>query len=116
MESKPAAISREAQSIIRNAKHIYVSAISVYEIGQKAAKGNLSLPVPINDWFFTAQNDHDLEELPITAEICAAATLLEQIHNDPFDRLLIATAIEHDLTLVTPDPLIRKYPSVKLAW
>jgi PIN domain nuclease of toxin-antitoxin system len=38
---------------------------------------------------------------------------LPHIHRDPFDRMLVCQALEHDLTLVTTDPVVRGYP-VKL--
>jgi len=40
---------------------------------------------------------------------------LPRIHDDPFDRLLVAQAIVHGLTLVTPDPEIHKY-AVRVLW
>lgn len=57
-----------------------------------------------------------MRELPLTGVIAARATLLPPIHKDPFDRLLIATAIEHQLTLLTPDQTIRQYPGLKTLW
>ena len=38
------------------------------------------------------------------------------IHGDPFDRLIMATAIENDLILLTDDDNIRKYKEIKLDW
>ena len=40
---------------------------------------------------------------------------LPALHRDPFDRMLVCQAIEHGMTLVTPDPLIAQYP-VRIAW
>ena len=40
---------------------------------------------------------------------------LPPLHADPFDRILISQAIEHGLTLLTPDRLISQYP-VRLSW
>lgn len=37
--------------------------------------------------------------------------LLDTLHRDPFDRLLVAQAIEHRLTIVTVDPAVRAYPA-----
>jgi PIN domain nuclease of toxin-antitoxin system len=59
---------------------------------------------------------HELEELPITARICMASATLEPIHNDPFDRVLIATAAEHDLRILTPDHMICRYRNVGVVW
>ena len=40
---------------------------------------------------------------------------LPPLHKDPFDRMLVCQAIEHGLTLVTPDHSIRKYP-IRTLW
>ncbi len=59
---------------------------------------------------------HGLRELPVSGVIAARATLLPAIHRDPFDRLLIATAQEHRLKIVTPDATIAKYPGLDTLW
>ena len=45
-----------------------------------------------------------------------AAGALPTLHADPFDRLLIAAAQAHRLSLLTPDPLIRQYPALITIW
>ena len=40
---------------------------------------------------------------------------LPPLHTDPFDRMLVCQAIEHGMTLLTPDPLIAQYP-VRISW
>ena len=40
---------------------------------------------------------------------------LPELHRDPFDRMLICQAIEHGLTIVTPDAAIQRYP-VRVLW
>jgi PIN domain nuclease of toxin-antitoxin system len=47
--------------------------------------------------------------------LCAAADL-PLIHRDPFDRILIATAIRDRLSLLTPDRQIAAYPGVTTVW
>ena len=49
------------------------------------------------------------------AEDTRHASQLPDIHRDPFDRLLICQAIEHGLTLVTPDRYIQQYP-IRTLW
>jgi PIN domain nuclease of toxin-antitoxin system len=95
---------------------VFALAISAYEIGQKAKRGLLTLPLPIDKWFPAMLAQHSIQELPVTGAIAAKATLLPPIHQDPFDRLLIAASHEHQLTLVTPDPFIRQYPTTKTLW
>ena len=57
-----------------------------------------------------------ITELPVLFRITGNSGLLPPIHKDPFDRILIATALEHSLTLVTPDHFIPRYPNLKTLW
>lgn len=54
--------------------------------------------------------DNEYEELPVTSEHVAFTQLLEKFHKDPFDRMLIAQACVEDLTLLTADALVARYP------
>ena len=93
-----------------------VSAVTAWEIGLKAARRKLALPVPVKNWFPSMIEHHHLLLLPIDASTAIASTQLPAIHSDPFDRLLVATASERSLRLVTPDPFIAKYPNVLTLW
>lgn len=97
-------------------ERVCVSAISAFELGQKHAKGNIELRLLPADWFARALDSHRLHALPLDASVAFRAAALPPLHNDPFDRLLIATALEHKLTLLTPDPKIHAYPNVKVLW
>ncbi len=95
---------------------LLVSPITVFEIGQKQATGKLTLSEPIDKWFKSVFKNNDLSEAEFSSEIAARAALLPPLHKDPFDRLLIATAMVHDLVLLTPDEHIRQYPGLATMW
>jgi len=82
----------------------------------KLARRKLALRKPLTQWWAEALSRYSLEELPITAAIAIRSVGLDPIHNDPADRLLIATAQEHGLTLLTPDLTVAKYPNLKVVW
>ncbi len=89
---------------------MFVSSVSIAEMATKRSIGKLSLPSSPSDICIQM----DFTELALT---WAAAELVEQlplIHRDPFDRLLIGQAIEHQLTLITADSTILQYPTVSL--
>ncbi len=44
------------------------------------------------------------------------ATQLPSIHSDPADRLLVGVAMESQLVLLSPDPIIRRYPGLQVLW
>ncbi len=95
---------------------IWLSSVTGFEIGQKYAAGKLDLPMDATAWVERAIQSHDLDVLPLDMGMALRAAALPRLHNDPFDRLLIATAQEHHLTLLTPDPKIRAYPRLKTLW
>ena len=53
--------------------------------------------------------------LPIEDEYIKRLFALPLIHRDPFDRLIITTALAEDLTIITKDENIQKY-DVKWVW
>jgi PIN domain nuclease of toxin-antitoxin system len=117
LAAEPSAISTRATSLItRASEDLFVSAISAFEVGQKAAAGKLFLPRPVDEWFSMMLERRGLREIPVSGAIAGLATRLPPIHRDPFDRLLIATAQTHRLKLLTPDPIIAKYPNLDVIW
>lgn len=102
--------------IAGSAGGLFVSAISAFEVGVKSAKGALTLPLPAGEWYEAVLDHHGLAEIPVTGRIAAAATALPRLHADPCDRILVATAIESGLTVLTPDPLVAAYPEVRTEW
>ncbi len=117
LTSDQSKLSQAARQVLSaNAGHLYVSAISGFEIAQKVAKGKLALPRPPTQWMELALRLHGLKSLALEMESAVAAGALPALHADPFDRLLIAVAQAHRLTLLTPDPLIQQYPAVTTLW
>lgn len=95
---------------------IAVSVISCLEVSQLVKKGDLQLPLPLPDWFHEALDVSGVSYLPLTPAIAHASTLLPNIHKDPADRLIIATAQAYDAWLVTRDEVIPQYPGVRVVW
>jgi PIN domain nuclease of toxin-antitoxin system len=94
---------------------VRLSVASVWEIVVKHQIGRL--PLPADAWsYVTAQRDrHGIDPLPLEEASLAHLPKLPALHRDPFDRILICQAIEHDLLLVTDDELMRQYP-MKTVW
>lgn len=89
---------------------IYVSAASAFEIAIKAKLGRLTdIGDPLLSVPFHMKRSNFLS-LAISVEASLRVFSLPNIHEDPFDRLLIAQAMEHSLTLITNDDTVRKYP------
>ncbi len=97
---------------IEQATRIGVSPVSCYELALAHQRGRLQLSCTSSDWFVEALQPAGIEILPITPAIAARAVALPNIHGDPFDRLIIATALEFGARLASIDGLFKKYPEL----
>jgi len=87
-----------------------ISVISYWEVILKSAKGKLDVGDP-RAWWQTALSDFAATVLPLRPAHVAGILGLPAIHQDPFDRALIAQATVEDLVLVTTDEKIALYAS-----
>ena len=93
-----------------------VSVISCWEIAMLVAKGRLELSDPVDQWVRQALRYPGVRQLRLTPAIAVtSAQLPGEFHPDPADRIIVATARAHDVSLLTNDGRIRAYPHVKLA-
>ena len=95
---------------------VAVASVSCLEVAWLAKKGRIVLPVPIDDFFAKAIEGAGLVLLPLTPRIAARSAFLPDIHRDPIDRVLVATALEYDADLVTKDDAISRYPDIHVRW
>ena len=110
-------LSENAKSAIRfHASELYVSSITALEISLLTGAGKLKWGKKPLAKFEKALNHHHVKEIPVDAEIAWTSGQLEQIHRDPFDRIIIATAQLHGMTILTKDRIIPTYPKVKAVW
>lgn len=88
-----------------------VSVISAWEIGILERKNRYTFfPDPLN-WFLKAtEYESGIKVLPLSAEIAITSSRFpEEFHNDSADRIILATAILNDFTLITKDQKILEY-------
>ena len=87
-----------------------VSVISLWEVGMLEAHKRISLTVDVETWTRQALSSPGLSLAPLTPDIALASSRLPgEIHGDPADRMLIATARSLGATLVTRDHRILEY-------
>ena len=96
------------------ANEVFLSVVSVWEAIIKHQLGKLPLPQPPELYLPTQRDRHRIASLPVDEPSVARLAALPPLHRDPFDRLLIAQALRHNLHLVTVDAAIRRYPDVSL--
>ncbi len=102
-------LSRPTLKEINNSPAVYVSAISGFEISLKTSGGRLELSHPVEAWFEQVTEHHGLTVLPLGLDVCIAAAKLPPIHDDPFDRFIIAAARLNDWVVVTADGRFEEY-------
>jgi PIN domain nuclease of toxin-antitoxin system len=89
---------------------LFFSSISAFEILLKASNGKLKLPTDPATFIENGLRANQIAPLPLQMKHTYEITKLPMIHRDPFDRLLIATAIAEGMTLVTADATLQTYP------
>ena len=110
-------LSEEAKRLIRDSSGaLYLSSISALEIGLSVKRGRLSLPVKPHRFLAEGLSQHGIQEIPLTSEIALLSAKLPEFHNDPFDRILIATAQHEGLTLLSKDSKLAEYPDTRVVW
>jgi len=102
-------LSEIAKKIILDTSNVkYLSIASVWEVAIKISIGKLDIIGKTKDFISDTENS-GFTILPIrTAHLCALETL-PMIHRDPFDRLLVATALAEEMRLITADKNIAQY-------
>jgi PIN domain nuclease of toxin-antitoxin system len=100
-------LSRKARAVIRDAELLCFSSISIWEIARKVKSGELE--IPISPTLFTDMliKQYGMKELPLDNAVMLRSSALPEIHKDPADRFIIATALLNDCVVVTGD---RRFP------
>jgi len=110
--SAPRRLPAEVAAAIRDPDtDVYISAVSTWEIAIKSALGKINANLAA---IVSAARGAHFDELPITIAHTERVCALPAHHRDPFDRLLIAQALEERLTIVTHDRLIAAYSVARL--
>lgn len=105
--TEPEKIAATARQMIANRNNaIFVSSVSFWEMAIKNSLGKLTLPNNI----LSISKSEGFKILPLTPEEGLSVANLPPIHQDPFDRILIAQAKYNNLALLTHDKIIQTYP------
>jgi len=96
-------ISEQTLAKIETVPVVCITSVTGFEIGLKWKAGKLQLPVPPREWINEIIAHHRIDVIGLDLEVCIKATELPPIHKDPCDRFIIATALTHNLPVVTAD-------------
>lgn len=109
-------LSASAVHALAAADEIGIPTVCCYELAMLERRGRIALDREIRSWITQAVTAERVRVLPLTVDVAIAASRLFWDHNDPLDRMIVATAIVHRAPLVTKDDRIRRFQGVATIW
>ena len=101
----PKLTNKTTKVISSNKNHVYVSSITIWEIGIKKSIGKLDAP----DNIVEAVTDSGFITLPFNLEHADLAGKLKNHHKDPFDRAIVAQCQIENLSLLSCGSTLKQY-------
>jgi PIN domain nuclease of toxin-antitoxin system len=118
--SNPELLSKKAKRYVDAAvkeKAVMISSISALEVALLVARKRLILTLELGDWIAKAEMLPFFKFIPVDNSVAIkSVNLLQPLHSDPADRIIIATAISLGAPIVTKDEKILNYPHVQTIW
>lgn len=109
--------ARAAIEAERKGGRIVVSSISAWELAMLVVRGRVALSMDTEQWLDLAAQIEGLQFMPVDNEIAVKSVELPgEFHKDPADRIIVATARQLGVPLVTADEKIHAYPHVSTLW
>ena len=94
-----------------------IASISIWEFAMMVTKGRINVKIDPKRWLDNAIGSSGLQVIELTSEIVVeSCNLPGDFHKDPADRIIVATARTHNLTLLTKDRKILEYSHVTARW
>ena len=87
---------------IETAESLAVSAMTCWEMAWLVKHGRIVLQLPVSDWLDQIEAN-GVAIIPVSRAIAERAVTLPEHHKDPVDRIIIATAVEHQAQLLSVD-------------
>jgi len=118
--SESHSLSPKVQKLIIEAKAkqaIFISSISVWEVAQLTTRGRLILTMDYADWIAQTESLSFINFVPVDNRIALRSVQLPPtLHQDPADRVIMATALILGMPLITKDAKISRYPHLNTIW
>ena len=117
LASDPSQFPVRAQAVLKkNASRLFLSSISALEMAILVKRRRLTLPLEFPAFWERALDRHGIGEIPVDWRIAQHSVQLPDVHNDPFDRIIVATAQLHNLTILSKDRTLPSYPDTVVVW
>jgi PIN domain nuclease of toxin-antitoxin system len=109
-------LSKRARTALEAADVVGVSMVSCVEFARVVARKRILLDRHPILWIRDALEHPRVRLFPITLDLAGDAAYLEWKHNDPADRMIVATAIANDARVVSKDDRIRLFQPARAIW
>jgi len=117
--SEPERLSKKALEAIKQVKadQRAIASISIWEFAMMAKRKKIELKITADQWLDYALKKTGLEVFELSPQIALeSCDLPGRFHDDPADRIIVATARIYALELITKDKKILDYPHVQAVW
>lgn len=118
LRARPELLSRVAREAVLHTP-LSVSAASLYEIAYKGGRGKWAEVENLLSLDMVSDLTHDgIDVLPLSGEIMQQAGALDWVHRDPFDRMIVATALARGIPVVSKDATLDTlgHPDLRRLW
>lgn len=106
---------RSRRAFREGTDELHVSHVSLWELSIKITIGKLRTLGSSISYLRDECNEHGISVIPLRFDHILRAESLPLHHRDPFDRLLVAQALEEDLAILSSDSRLRQY-SARVVW
>lgn len=104
----PGKLSQQQIDLIETAESLAVSAMTCWEMMWLVKHGRIVLKLPVSEWM-TQVEASGVAIIPVSRPIAERSVMLPEHHKDPVDRIIIATALEHQAQLLSADERFPDY-------
>lgn len=114
--SEPDKLGRQAREILADqSNQFFLSDASVLELSLKYNDGSLEMPSNPRRWIKQQVKLWNFKSVGITRECCFRLSEMPYHHDDGIDRLLVATALNEEMPIISNNEEIKKYP-ITMIW
>jgi len=118
--SNPVKLSKKAEKSIKKAmqeNEVLISSICAWEVALLVSKNRLELTMDVSEWISSSEKLPFIRFIPIDNGIAVRSVYLPQpLHNDPADRIIIATSMKYGAPIITMDEKVLNFPHVQSIW
>ncbi len=109
-------LSEKAYKVLKEGKRKWISVISIWEVSKLVEKKRIILSIPLLDWIKRSLIEHEISVAHLEPEICVESCSLEGFHQDPVDKLIMATSRVLSIPLISADRSIQEFKGVNVIW